>query len=36
MPWWGWLIAGVAGGLVVGAGLGYAGTVLYIGKGMWG
>jgi hypothetical protein len=36
MPWWGWLIVGVAGGLVAGGIVGAAGTMLYVGKGMWG
>jgi hypothetical protein len=34
MPWWGWLL--VAGGVAAGAALGYAGTLYWIGKGMWG
>jgi hypothetical protein len=36
MPWWGWLIVGVAGGAVVGGCIGYATALFQVGSGLGG
>jgi hypothetical protein len=36
MPWWGWLIIGIAGGGLLGYGIGYATALFAIGRGLLG